>query len=198
MQIFEGAEVGLFVVTEGAVPGADFYALAGVAAGVVGGALAHNFVEVAALGFFNADPLGFDPIEVGGIDVGGEPSVEAVHLVWANEMHFAGQHGVVSGGGDVVGKSGLIGGQQRAVVPSADGGGMAAGHHAGAARRAQRKGRVGRIKAHPGGGQAIEVGRLDDGVAVGAGEGGDHLVGDDEEDVGFLVHGVGEHRNYRV
>src|SRR5207244_11261930 len=53
----------------------------------------------------------------------------------------------------------------------------------GAGGGAQRRGGIGRVEAHALPHQPVEVGRLDDGMAVGAGEHGDELVGHDDEKI---------------
>ncbi|MEE3258366.1 MAG: hypothetical protein VX293_04065 [Candidatus Latescibacterota bacterium] len=59
------------------MPAVDFGRLAGVAAGVVGAAVAHDLLVVFALGSLEADPLVFDSVITGRIDIGGQPTLEA-------------------------------------------------------------------------------------------------------------------------
>ena len=44
------------------------------------------------------------PAEIGGIDVGGQPLLEAVQLVGAAEMHLAGQHGAIARRAQIMGE----------------------------------------------------------------------------------------------
>ncbi len=56
------------------------------------------------------------PAEIGGVDVGGEPFLEAVQLVGADEMHLARQRGVIAGAAQVVGVGRDVGGEFGGVV----------------------------------------------------------------------------------
>ena len=105
-------------------------------------------------------------------------------------MHLARKHGVVASVAEVVGVRWHIRGQECAVVPSTDLGGVASTGDAGAARSAQGERSIGRIKADAFGGEAIQVRRLDDRVVVGTGQSGDELIGHYEEDVGAVGHGL--------
>ena len=126
----------------------------------------------------------------GRVDIGRQPTVEAVYLVGADEVHLARKHGVVASVAEVVGVRRHIRGQERAVVPSTDLGGVASAGDAGAAWGAQRERSIGRVKADAFGSEAIQVRRLDDWMAVGTSQSGDELVGDDEEDIRAVGHGL--------
>ena len=60
-EVLDGAELRLFVVAEGVVPEVDAHGLAGVAPGVVRGAVAHDLFVVFSLRLLDADPLFLDP-----------------------------------------------------------------------------------------------------------------------------------------
>ncbi len=85
------------------------------------------------------------PVDVGGIDVGGQPLLEAVQLVGSDEVHLAGHRGVVAGGPQGVDDGRLRGRQLGGVVIDPDPGGEAAGEHRRARGRAQRIGAVGAV-----------------------------------------------------
>ena len=116
--------------------------------------------------------------------------MEAVYLVGADEVHFTRKHGVVARVAEVVGVRRHIRGQKCAVVPSTNLRGMASASDAGAARSAQGEWSIGRVKADAFGREAIQVRRLDDGMAVGTSQSGDELIGYDEEDVGAIGHNL--------
>ena len=113
-----------------------------------------------------------------------------MYLVGADEVHLAREHGVVARVAEVVGVRRHIRGQKRAVVPSANLGGVASAGDAGAARGAQGKRSIGRVKADAFGSEAIQMRRLDDWMAVGTGQSGDELIGHYEEDIGAVGHGL--------
>ena len=179
----------LFVVAESAVPLVHVHRVAGVGGGVVRLPLRHDLFVPLPPRLLHAHPLRLDPAEVGRIDIGRQPAVEAVQLIGAHKVHLAGQHGVVPRVGEVVGEGGQVLSQRRPVVDTAVDGGVAARHQTRPGRGAQRIGRVGRVEADPLRAQALQRGRLHHRMAVGAGEGGDHLVGDDKKYVGPLAHG---------
>ncbi|MCY1238204.1 hypothetical protein D9M72_509290 [compost metagenome] len=97
------------------------------------------------------------PAEIGRVDVGRQPFLEAVQLVRADEMHLARQRRVVAGAAQVVciGRDrGLVLG---GVVVDAGAARQLAGHEGGAGRGAER--RRGVIVAEPGraGGECLQV-----------------------------------------
>ena len=65
------------------------------------------------------------PAEVGGVDVGGQPLLEAVQLVGADEVHLAGEAGLVAGAAQVVGEGRDVGGELGGVVVDAGAAGEA-------------------------------------------------------------------------
>ncbi len=82
------------------------------------------------------------PAEIGRIDVGGQPLLETVQLIRPDEMHLAGQAGVVAGGTQMMGEGRdgrrefggiVIDPGTRRQLPA---------HERGAARRAERRGRI--------------------------------------------------------
>ena len=134
-------------------------------------------------------PLG-RPGEVGGIDVGGQALGEAVQLVGAAEVHLAAQGRAIIQRREVVGEGRHLGGELGGVVPGADLGRQAAGHHDVAGRRAERRVAIGRVEDHALGAQAVDVGGLHQRVAVGRKELRRQLVDHDEKDVGVRAcHG---------
>ncbi len=66
------------------------------------------------------------------VDVGHDGAGEAVDLVGTDEVHFAGQAGLVAGVVHAVGPRGLVGGQGDVVVPDSDAVEVLAGHEGGA------------------------------------------------------------------
>ena len=70
---------------------------------------------------------------------------------------------------------------------------MLAGENDSAARCADRVGDEAPVEAHAFVGEAVEVGRLVDGRAVGAQGAGGVVVGEDKDDVGAFVVGGGYH-----
>ena len=172
------------------MPEVDAHGLASVATGVVRGAVAHDLFVVLPLRLLNADPLFLDPREVGRIDVGRQPTVEAVYLIGADKVHLARKHGVVASIAEVVGVRRHIRSQKRAVVPSTDFGGVASTGNTGAAWGAQGERSISRVKANAFGSEAIQVRRLDNWMAVGTSQSGDELVGHYEEDIGTVGHGL--------
>ena len=189
-QVLDSAEVRFFVVAEGVVPEVDAHGLTSVAAGVVRGAVAHDLFVVLSFRLLDTNPLFLDPRKVGRIDVGRQPTVEAVYLIGADEVHLARKHGVVARVAEIVGVRRHIRGQKRAVVPSTDLRGVASAGNAGAARSAQGERSIGRIKANAFGSETIQVRRLDDWMAVRTGQSGDELIGHYEEDIGTVGHGL--------
>jgi hypothetical protein len=68
------------------------------------------------------------PAEVGGVDVGGQPLLKAVHLVGADEVHLARQAGEVARPPQVMRVGGDGGGEFGGVVVDAGAGGHLARH----------------------------------------------------------------------
>ena len=97
-----------FVVAEGAVPGVDLELVSVVIGGVIPASLFHDGLVIFPSIFFDVYPFGFDPPEIFRVDVCGEAAAEAVELIRTYEVHFAGEDGVISGAGEVVGKCGDV------------------------------------------------------------------------------------------
>ena len=136
------------------------------------------------------DPLaGIVPVrhpgEIGRIDVGRDPLLEAVKLVRADEMHASGKAGPVTGAAQVMRECRHRGCEIRRIVVGAVAADKLAGHQAGARRRAQRRVAVGGVEPHAAGGKRVEIRRFHDRMAVGAGELRRQLVGHDQYDVGL-------------
>ena len=136
------------------------------------------------------------PVDVGGVDVGGQPFLEPVQLVGPDEVHLARDRGVVAGGAQRVHDGGRAGAQLGGVVIDPDAGGVAPGQHRRAGRRAQRKRRVGALKRGAPPREAQQVGRLDDRMAVGRQPLRGELVGHQHQYGlrGGRGHGPGEDR----
>jgi len=69
--------------------------------------------------------------------------------------------------------------------------GVQPGDDGGAVWRADGLGCIGPVEAHALGGEAVEVGGFDFGIAVGGDAVLSILVGEDEEDIGFLFFWIG-------
>ena len=127
-------------------------------------------------------PVG-GPAEVGRVDVGGQPLLEAVQLVGADEVHLAREAGRVAGAAKVVGEGGQIGGELGGVVVDPGAARQQPGHEAGAARGAERARGVGVDEAGRAFGEAGEVrGVQERGRAVGE-QGAGELVNHQDQDV---------------
>ena len=85
-----------------------------------------------------------------------------MYLVGADEVHLARKHGVVASVAEVVGVRRHVRGQKRTVVPGTDLGSVTSTGDAGAARGAQGKRSIGRVKADAFSSEAIQMRRLDD------------------------------------
>ncbi len=83
------------------------------------------------------------PAEIGGIDVGRQPLLEAMQLVWADEMHLARQAGLVAGGAQMMREGRNVGGKFGGVVVDARAAGQLARHEGSARRCAERACRIG-------------------------------------------------------
>ena len=115
--------------------------------------------------FVRGPPVGGPP-EVGRVDVGGAALLEAVQLIWSDEVHLAAQDGAVAGGAGVVRKRRDRARQVRGVVVSAGRRRQLTGHHAAPRRRAQGAVRVRRVEDHSVGREAIYHRRFHGTVAV--------------------------------
>ncbi|SIJ31318.1 Uncharacterised protein [Mycobacteroides abscessus subsp. abscessus] len=127
-------------------------------------------------------PVG-DHVEVGRVDVGRQPLLEAVVLVGADEVHPPDEGGVVAELAQPVGERRHRSGEVIAVVEAVDLRGHAPGHHRRPRGGAQRSRPVGTVEDGTGFCELVDVrgqGRL---VAVGAESFGRHLVGLDDDDV---------------
>jgi hypothetical protein len=100
------------------------------------------------------------PAEIGGVDVGGQPLLEPVQLVGADEMHLAGQAGVIARPAQVMRVAGDGGGELGGVVVDPRARGQLPRHEARPPRRAEGARRIGVGKADRPFCQALEVGRV--------------------------------------
>ena len=123
------------------------------------------------------------PVEAGRIDVGGEPFLEAVELIGADEVHLAGQAGGVAVGSQMVRQRWSRRRELRAVVVNAGPRRQPAREHRGARRCAQWGGAVCAVEHHPVACQRRDGGRLDDRVSVGRQPGSRQLVDHDQQEV---------------
>ena len=120
------------------------------------------------------------------VQVAGQLRPEAVQLVRAVEMLFAGQDDIVTDGPEPVRPSHCVGGEGRGVVPGAGVVDVPPGHEGHAGRCAERRVAVGVLEDDTFGGEAIQVGCLDQGMAIGTAEHGSVLIGHDKQQVGPL------------
>ena len=127
-------------------------------------------------------PVG-DHVEVGRVDVGRQPLLEAVVLVGPDEVHAADEGRVIAEGPQPVGEGRYRGGEVVAVVEAVDLRRQAAGHHRRPRRGAQRCRAVGAVEDGAGFCEFVDVRGQGGGVTVGAERLGRHLVGLDDDDV---------------
>ena len=131
------------------------------------------------------------PAVVPRVDVAGQAALVAMQLV-ADEVHLAGQRGLVAGGAQVVGVRGGAGLDAAGVVVGGDLGGQLAGDHGHAGGGAQRRGAVGLVEDDGAGSEGVEVGGEDlRGRVVDLEQRRGQLVGHDVEDVGLFEAGGG-------
>ena len=97
------------------------------------------------LGDFAIQPLlaTDQPAEVGRVDVGGQPLLEAVMLVVTDEVHPTGQNGPISRVRQAMSESRYVGVKDVRVVPHPQIAGIPRGHKTHARRHTQRRGAVG-------------------------------------------------------
>ncbi|CAG9224308.1 hypothetical protein BVI1335_520009 [Burkholderia vietnamiensis] len=145
---------------------------------------AHVVIPARPLG--RVVPVGH-PAEVGRIDVGREPLLEAVQLVGAAEVHFPGQHRPVTTRAQVVREGQRLRGQFGGVIVGADTRRQLAGQQREARRRAQRARAVRGVEHHALRGEPVERRRARDAVAVGRQRERRELVGHQDQDVGSRV-----------
>ena len=128
------------------------------------------------------------PAEIRGIDIRRQPLLEAMELVGAAEMHLAGEGRAVAGLAEVMGEGRNVGGEIGRIVEGPDPCGPTPRHHGEARGRAERAGAISGVEDRAAIGQRLDVGRLDQLVAVDRQKARRHLVGHDEEDVGASGH----------
>ncbi len=128
-------------------------------------------------------PVG-GPAIVCGIDIGGQPLLEAVQLVRPAEMHLARKRRAVAGAPEVMSKGRNVAGEVRSVVERSDARRQRPGQHGVARGRAERAVAIGRLEHHAAIGQPLEMGCLDHGMPVEREEARRHLVGHQKEDIG--------------
>ena len=126
--------------------------------------------------------------EVVGAVIAHEALGVAVELVGAEGVHAADQGRPVAAGAHGVGQGGDGGVEDVAVGPDPVLEGVAAGEGGHARRHAQGRGAVAGVEDDAPGGEAVEVGGVDQLVAVAAGHEGAVLVGVQVEEVGPLAH----------
>ncbi len=100
------------------------------------------------------------PAEIGGVDVGGQPFLEPVQLVGADEMHLARQRGEVARPAQVVGIGGDVRAELGGVVIDPGARGQLPRHERGPRRGAQRRGGIGIGESHRARGQFLQVRRM--------------------------------------
>ena len=128
------------------------------------------------------------PAEIGGVDVGGQAFLKPVQLVGADEVHLAGQGGVVAGAAQVVGVGRDVRGELGGVVIDPGAARQGARHEGGAGGGAKRRGGVGVGKAHRPGGQGAQVRDMQEGGGAVVEERAGQLVDHQDQDIGFVGH----------
>ena len=123
------------------------------------------------------------PAEIGRIDVGGQPLLEAVQLVRADEMHLAGEAGAITQRPQAVRHGRHGGAELGGIVVDLDPRGQPPAHQRSTRRRAQREIAVGGLEHHALRRQPVEMRGADHRMAVGTQRQGGELVGHDHQDV---------------
>jgi hypothetical protein len=181
----EGARLLLGVV-EDAAPGeeADFLIVVDLegAGGDAGFAHRLHVVPPFVDALVGQLPIG-RPGVVGGVDVGGQPFLEAVELVRPDEMHLARQAGAVAGGAEIMREGRNRGGELAGVVIGRDARDQLARHEAEPRGRAERRVAIGRVETRAARRQPVHMRGFHERVAVGAGEMRRELIGHDQHDV---------------
>ena len=121
------------------------------------------------------------------VHIGGEPLLEAVELVRADEVHLAAQDGAVAEQREVVREGRGVGAELGGVVVRADGRGEPSRQHREPRRRTQRVVAVSGVEDHTAVGERLEMGRLAHRVPMDGQYRRTHLVGHQEQDVGGLA-----------
>ena len=131
------------------------------------------------------------PVEYGmvalGVQIAGQLRPEAVQLVGTVEVLFTGQDDIVPDGSEPVCPGDRVGRKGRGVVPGADVVDVPPGHKGHAGGRTERRVAVGVLEDDAIGGEAIQVGGLNQRMTVGAAEHGRVLIGHDEQQVGPVI-----------
>ena len=128
------------------------------------------------------------PAEIGRVDVGGEPLLEAVQLVGADEMHLAGQARVVAGGAQMMRVGRDVGSELGGIVVDAGARRQLPAHEGGAARRAERRGGVVVGEARGARGQRLEMRHVQEVGRPIRKQRSVELVDHDDQDVGASAH----------
>jgi len=123
------------------------------------------------------------PAEIGGVDVGREPLLEAVQLVRADEVHLARERRPVAEVPQHVREGRDLGAELGGVVVDADAGGEPAAAHRRPRRGAERDVAVRLFEQHAARDEPVEDGGAGDGVPVGPERERGQLVGDHQQDV---------------
>ena len=128
------------------------------------------------------------PAEIGGIDVRGQPLLEAVQLVRTDEMHLAGQTGRIAGGAQMMreGRDGRdkLGG----IVIDAGARGQLSAHERGAGGRTERRGGVVVAESRRARSQRLEMRSMQELRRTVRKQRSVELVDHDDQDVGPLGH----------
>ncbi len=104
------------------------------------------------------------------------------------DVALADQRGAIAGRAQQIDEGHTVGRQGQAVMARAMGRRHAPGDQAGAVGHADRRGDVEALEGGAAGGQAIDVGGVDDGVAVTAQMIGPMLVGHEQNEIRFFCH----------
>ena len=136
------------------------------------------------------------PAVIGGVDVGGQPLLEAVQLVRPAEMHLARQDRAVAEAAQVMREGRDVGAELGGIVVAAGARRQRPRHEGRARGRAERAVAIGALEHRAARGEPLEVRRLDQRVAVDRQEPRRQLVDHDDEDIGLRAgHASRRERN---
>ncbi len=124
------------------------------------------------------------PAEISRINIGGEPFLESMELVGADEMHFAAQAGTIALKPEVMCEGRYCGREFRGVVINAAVRRQQAAHQRGPCGSTQRARRIGVLEDDPARGKRVDMRGFDEPVPIGRQKRSRQLVGHDEENIG--------------
>ena len=130
------------------------------------------------------------PAEIGRIDVGGEPLLEAVQLIGAAKMHLAAQDGLVAGAAQIMSEGRHLRREFSRIVVGTDRRYLAARQQGKPRGRAQRAIAVERFEEDALRSQGIDVRCLRDPVSIGWKGARGELIGHQNEEIGSVRQGI--------